>query len=261
MTTKNVAARATAIREAVQTIKSDGIAAIQKTSGDRNLSEVGRRAQNRKEALARHGELFRLERELIKLQRQSRAATPKLPPLAKDDVAGALRDIEARGIVRSMGKIDDLSTLPIELAAAVVRAPAAFSGVSPKAHEWLMARLVRQAFPNVVDALDADMKAVDDALSAVRLTKGQLQSAAGVLDDVSFNQTLEQSLAPIQAELDQEEQVEENKNRKETVSASIEDIIHASKNLPREEIDLMVDRLRKISDRQHRDDMELAKAL
>jgi hypothetical protein len=261
MSQKNVSARAKAILDAVRTIKSDGIAAIQKASGDRNLSEVGRRAQNRKEVLARHGELFRFERELTKLQRQNRSAAPKLPPLAKDDIAGALRDIEARGIVRAMGKIDDLSALPIELAAAVVRAPAAFSGVSPKAHEWLTARLVQQAFPNMVDGLNSDLEAVASALSAVQQTKAQLQSAAGVLDDQSFNSTLEQSLAPIQAELDQVEKVDEARSRKENTAASVEDIIQASQALPREAIDQMVDRLRKISDRQQREDIELLKAL
>lgn len=166
-----------------------------------HLNDAGKRAK-RHEALFDHFvEHQRSRKELMRLKElyQKDATSFTTPPLAKDDLLGAMLDQEARAIVRSMPqeKRTSLTRLSAGLAAAVARAAPEFSGLSANAWESVRANYIEVAFPERMTALRDDAKGIELAEHLVNQTGDELRKIANfsVGEHEDYSKRVEERLA------------------------------------------------------------------
>jgi hypothetical protein len=157
-------------------------AVANKASNNPHLNEAGKRAA-RQEALRDlfvENERGRLDLDELKTKTNADIDSLALPSLGKDDIVGEMREAEARSIVRAMPqeKRDSIERLPASLAAAVVRAPAELSGVSPSVHKMLRDQLVETAHSDKIAALRGDLHGIELAQHVVKEAHEALRSAA-----------------------------------------------------------------------------------
>ncbi|MBN8963034.1 MAG: hypothetical protein J0H71_18020 [Rhizobiales bacterium] len=229
---------------------------------DVNLSDRGRRAKLEPLYVKAFQDLHRIQHEIAGLSRT--VAKPKLPALAKDDVVGFLQDQEARAYVRSLaksGKVLDPSDLPASIAAAVVRADPALSGVTPILHRAMHDRLLKDAFPEASQESDADAAALELVTSATAHTHAKLQQQAGFLNQAGFGDWHAQAVEPIEREFAVADSHQRTEREKTNSENSVESLIECLRSAsPQERADAQ-NRIRRIDMEEHIAEMQALKSL
>jgi hypothetical protein len=160
---------------------------IAKAGDHPHLNDLGKRAEKQKAALDWfvHNERNRRALKQIREEGTKALTSLALPTLEKGDIVGEMREAEARAIVRAMSQQhrDNLRNLSPAFLAAVVRAPAELSGLSPSVHKLLHDQLIETAYPDKIAEIRAEDEALELADEAVREAQKALDKAVDLAGD------------------------------------------------------------------------------